>query len=61
METCEKCGALVTGGDDPGSGLEFLEAVASFGEKEPEGRLCDRCREERRMTGAAVLDDPFSG
>ncbi len=61
MEACEKCGALVTGGADPGSGLEFLEAVASFGEKEPEGRLCDRCREERRMTGAAVLDDPFSG
>ncbi len=51
----------VPAGADPGSGLDFLEEVASFGEKEPEGRLGDRCREERRMTGAAVLDDLFSG
>ncbi len=61
METCRRCGTPIFEDAGPKPALDFLEEVASCGEKEPEGPLCDRCREERRMTGAAVLDDLFSG
>jgi len=61
METCRRCETPLFEDAGPKSPLDFLEEVASCGEKEPEGRLCDRCREERRMTGAALLDDLLSG
>ncbi|WP_025321812.1 hypothetical protein [Deferrisoma camini] len=61
METCKRCGTPIFEDAGPESPLDFLEAVVSCGEREPEGPLCERCGEERRMTGAALLDDLLSG
>ncbi|MDF1553711.1 MAG: hypothetical protein P1P84_11645 [Deferrisomatales bacterium] len=56
MKTCDKCGVPV---GEPGSatpsGLEILEDVASAVTGDKSMSLCERCREEKRLTGAALV------
>lgn len=63
MECCSKCGRSFL--DDAIwptlSGLDFLEDIADLVDRRPaEKTLCERCREERRLLGAALLDDTDS-
>jgi hypothetical protein len=45
--------------EKPGSssGLGFLEDVANLVDRPPKRPLCERCREERRFLGAALLSE----
>jgi hypothetical protein len=57
MKTCDKCGATIWENPQTSSGLDFLEDLSDTVSSDSGKTLCGKCREEKRLTGAALLDD----